>query len=79
MPMNRYRLISLHYYNCADCGFGARPTQSSVLGEFAERAELDEEILKRSWKGYHFAVDFLIDGIWYRGSTNSQDPIAWIK
>lgn len=56
---------------------GSLPPESTVLGEYETRAEMQEEIDKRRWKGDTLLVDFLIDGKWYRGNLNSRDPIAW--
>jgi len=73
----RYRLISLRYCSCAHCGQGSLPTESTVIGEFTDREELEKEIAKKAWKGEFLLLDFLINDVWYRGQLNSRDPIAW--
>lgn len=73
----RYRLVSLRYRNCECCGSGNIPPESTVIGEYTSRAEMDEVIEKLRYRGGMLFVDFLIDGQWYRGNTNSRDPIAW--
>lgn len=75
--MPRYRLISLRYRRCEHCCGGTLPPESTVLGEYETRVEMQEEIDKRRWKGDVLLVDFLVDGKWYRGNVNSRDPIAW--
>lgn len=73
----RYRLVALRYRRCECCIGGTLPPETTVIGEYATRAEMNEVIEKKRWKGDTLLVDFLINGKWYRGNVNSRDPIAW--
>ena len=73
----RYRLVSLRYRNCECCGSGTLPPETTVIGEYETREEMNEVYEKLRYRGNALLVDFLVDGRWYRGNINSVDPIAW--